>query len=117
MASDPCGGEPQFLSDLGRAKRIVIDKEAYFVGDVEMDVGESLSWMARSMLDGYVRGMCGMEGGDTLNVPLRIFTKASATCASGEPPSSSIARRAALSASTSDSAGSASNMLRAAEST
>lgn len=45
-------------------------------GDVEMDVGESLSWMARSMLDGYVRGMCGMEGGDTLNVPLRIFTKA-----------------------------------------
>lgn len=43
-------------------------------GDVEMDVGESLSWMARSMLDGYMRGMCGMDGGKELNVPLRIFS-------------------------------------------
>jgi len=44
-------------------------------GDVEMDVGESLSWMARSMLDGYMRGMCGMDGGKKLNVQLRIFNK------------------------------------------
>ena len=44
-------------------------------GDVEMDVGESLSWMARSMLDGYMRGMCDMDGGKELNVPLRIFTR------------------------------------------
>lgn len=48
-------------------------------GDVEMDVGESLSWMARSMLDGYMRGMCGMDGGKELNVPLRIFAKDNAT--------------------------------------
>jgi len=44
-------------------------------GDVEMDVGESLSWMARSMLDGYMRGLCGKDGGKELNVPLRIFSK------------------------------------------
>jgi len=47
-------------------------------GDVEMDVGESLSWMARSMLDGYMRGMCGMDGGKELNVPLRIFSQENA---------------------------------------
>jgi ribose transport system substrate-binding protein len=42
-------------------------------GDVEMDVGESLGWIARSTLDGYMRNFCGLPSGDTLNVPLYIF--------------------------------------------
>jgi ribose transport system substrate-binding protein len=42
-------------------------------GQVEMDVGESLGWIARSTLDGYMRNMCGLPSGDTLNVPLYIF--------------------------------------------
>ena len=42
-------------------------------GDVEMDVGESLGWIARATLDGYMRNFCGLPSGDTLNVPLYIF--------------------------------------------
>lgn len=47
-------------------------------GDVEMDVGESLGWIARSTLDGYMRKLCGLETYDTLNVPLYIFSAANA---------------------------------------
>jgi ribose transport system substrate-binding protein len=43
-------------------------------GDVEMDVGESLGWIARSILDGEMRNLCGLPAGDTLNVPLYIFS-------------------------------------------
>ncbi|MDQ0393354.1 sugar ABC transporter substrate-binding protein [Labrys monachus] len=43
-------------------------------GDVEMDVGESLGWIARSTLDGEMRNLCGLPSGDTLNVPLYIFS-------------------------------------------
>ena len=42
-------------------------------GEVEMDVGESLGWIARSTLDGYMRDLCGLPTGDKLNVPLLIF--------------------------------------------
>jgi ribose transport system substrate-binding protein len=47
-------------------------------GDVDMDVGESLGWIARATLDGYMRDLCGLPSGDTLNVPLYIFSKANA---------------------------------------
>lgn len=48
-------------------------------GDVEMDVGESLGWIARSILDGEMRDMCGLPSiGQTLYVPLYIFSAANA---------------------------------------
>jgi ribose transport system substrate-binding protein len=53
-------------------------------GDVEMDVGESLSWLAEATLDGYMRGLCGQSAGDVLNIPLRIFDAENAKEA-GEP--------------------------------
>lgn len=45
-------------------------------GDVEMDIGESLGWIARATLDGYMRNFCGLPSGDVLNVPLYIFDEA-----------------------------------------
>lgn len=54
-------------------------------GDVEMDVGESLGWIARSMLDGYMRDLC--KTGDVpadLYVPFFIFDKSNAATA-GSP--------------------------------
>ena len=53
-------------------------------GDVEMDVGESLRWLADATLDGYMRGLCGLPAGDVLNVPLRIFNSENAKEA-GDP--------------------------------
>ncbi len=50
-------------------------------GDVEMDVGESLGWIARATLDGYMRNLCGMPVSDTLGVPLFIFSAANAKTA------------------------------------
>ncbi len=50
-------------------------------GTVEMDVGESLGWIARSTLDGYMRKLCGLPTYDTLGVPLFIFDKDNATTA------------------------------------
>ncbi len=47
-------------------------------GDVEMDVGESLGWIARATLDGYMRNFCGLASGDKLNVPLYIFDASNA---------------------------------------
>jgi ribose transport system substrate-binding protein len=47
-------------------------------GDVEMDVGESLGWIARATLDGYMRNFCGLPSGDKLNVPLYIFDASNA---------------------------------------
>jgi ribose transport system substrate-binding protein len=43
-------------------------------GDVEMDVGESLGWIARAILDGEMRDLCGLPSSDKLNVPLYIFS-------------------------------------------
>ena len=42
-------------------------------GDVEMDVGESLRWLADATLDGYMRGPCGLPAGDVLNVPIVAY--------------------------------------------
>jgi ribose transport system substrate-binding protein len=42
-------------------------------GNVEMDVSESLGWIARSVLDGYMRDMCGLKTYDALYVPFYIF--------------------------------------------
>ena len=50
-------------------------------GNVEMDVGESLGWIARSILDGYMRKMCGLATYTTLYVPFYIFDSANAASA------------------------------------
>ena len=42
-------------------------------GKVEMDVGESLDWVARATLDGYMRSLAGLEMPKELAVPLYIF--------------------------------------------
>jgi ribose transport system substrate-binding protein len=55
-------------------------------GEVEMDIGESLGWIARSTLDGYMRKLCGLPSYSTLNVPLYIFSAKNAKAVS--PPTS-----------------------------
>lgn len=47
-------------------------------GNVEMDVGESLGWIARSILDGYMRDMCGLKTYSALYVPFYIFDSSNA---------------------------------------
>jgi ribose transport system substrate-binding protein len=47
-------------------------------GNVEMDVGESLGWIARSILDGYMRDMCGLKTYTTMYVPFYIFDSGNA---------------------------------------
>jgi ribose transport system substrate-binding protein len=47
-------------------------------GQVEMDVGESLGWIARSVLDGYMRNMCGLKTYNELSVPFYIFDSSNA---------------------------------------
>ena len=47
-------------------------------GEVEMDVGESLGWIARATLDAYMRNFCELPSPDTLAVPLYIFSVANA---------------------------------------
>lgn len=43
-------------------------------GDVEMDIGENLDWIAHAMLDAEMRLLCDMEAVRDSKVPLRIFT-------------------------------------------
>lgn len=43
-------------------------------GKVEMDVGESLDWVARATIDGYMRNLAGLEMPKELAVPLYIFS-------------------------------------------
>lgn len=43
-------------------------------GEVEMDVGESLGWIARAILDSHMRTLCGLEEPAELNVPFYLFT-------------------------------------------
>lgn len=51
-------------------------------GDVQMDVGESLGWIARSSLDAYMRTLCGLENTQKdLYVPFFIFDAANAATA------------------------------------
>ena len=51
-------------------------------GDVTMDVGESLGWIARSAIDAYMRDLCDIgDTPDTLYVPFYIFDAANAETA------------------------------------
>ncbi len=42
-------------------------------GNVEMNIGESIGWIARSILDSSMRAMCGLEAKNELYVPFYIF--------------------------------------------
>jgi ribose transport system substrate-binding protein len=55
--------------------------DAIRAGDVEMDIGESLGWIARSILDGYMRHLAGLPDVKELYVPLYIFDAANAASA------------------------------------
>jgi ribose transport system substrate-binding protein len=50
-------------------------------GKVEMDSGESLDWIARATIDGYLRSMCGLPMPKMIGVPLFIFDKSNAETA------------------------------------
>ncbi len=43
-------------------------------GQVEMDVGESLGWIARAIIDSHMRTLCGLQEPAVLNVPFYLFT-------------------------------------------
>jgi ribose transport system substrate-binding protein len=47
-------------------------------GDVDMDIGESLDWIARATVDGYLRGLCGLPVPKDIGVPFYIFDAANA---------------------------------------
>ncbi|MEQ8497914.1 MAG: sugar ABC transporter substrate-binding protein, partial [Sneathiellaceae bacterium] len=47
-------------------------------GEVEMDIGESLGWIARAILDNEMRHLCGQKASDMLYVPFYLFTEANA---------------------------------------
>ena len=47
-------------------------------GQVEMDVGESLGWIARGILDSHMRTLCGLAEPAELNVPFYIFDSSNA---------------------------------------
>ena len=42
-------------------------------GEVEMDIGESLGWIARAIIDSHMRTLCGLEEPPKLNVPFYLF--------------------------------------------
>lgn len=44
-------------------------------GKVEMDIGESLDWIARSTIDGYMRKLAGLPMPKDIGVPYYIFDK------------------------------------------
>ena len=44
-------------------------------GQVEMDIGESLGWIGRAILDSHMRTLCGLPEPKELNVPFFIFDK------------------------------------------
>ena len=47
-------------------------------GEVDMDIGESLDWIAYATIDGHLRDACGLPTPTALNVPFYIFDKANA---------------------------------------
>jgi ribose transport system substrate-binding protein len=47
-------------------------------GSVDMDIGESLDWIAYATVDGHLRDACGMKSPTALNVPFYIFDKSNA---------------------------------------
>ena len=48
-------------------------------GTVDMDIGESLDWIAYATVDGHLRDACGLKSPTALNVPFYIFDKNNAT--------------------------------------
>ena len=44
-------------------------------GTVDMDIGESLDWIAYATIDGHLRDLCGLPVPSALNVPFYIFDK------------------------------------------
>lgn len=44
-------------------------------GNVEMDIGESVDWIAYATVDGHARDLCGLPSPKALNVPFYIFDK------------------------------------------
>ena len=44
-------------------------------GEVDMNIGESLDWIAYATVDGHLRDACGMKSPTALNVPFYIFDK------------------------------------------
>ena len=44
-------------------------------GVVDMNIGESLDWIAYATVDGHLRDACGMQSPKALNVPFYIFDK------------------------------------------
>jgi ribose transport system substrate-binding protein len=55
-------------------------------GAVDMDIGESLDWIARSTIDGYLRALCGLPVPKDIGVPFYIFDATNAKDA-GTPAS------------------------------
>ncbi len=50
-------------------------------GTVDMDIGESLDWIAYATVDGHLRDACGMPTPSALNVPFYIFDKSNVASA------------------------------------
>jgi ribose transport system substrate-binding protein len=50
-------------------------------GTVDMDIGESLDWIAYATVDGHLRDACGLPTPTALNVPFFIFDKSNAATA------------------------------------
>jgi ribose transport system substrate-binding protein len=55
-------------------------------GAVDMDIGESLDWIARATIDGYLRALCGLPVPKDIGVPFYLFDAANASTA-GTPAS------------------------------
>lgn len=47
-------------------------------GEVDMDIGESLDWIAYATVDGHLRDACGLPTPTALNVPFYIFDASNA---------------------------------------
>lgn len=47
-------------------------------GTIDMDIGESLDWIAYATIDGHLRDLCGLKTPSALNVPFYIFDKSNA---------------------------------------
>ena len=57
-------------------------------GQVEMDVGENLDWIAHGIADSHMRRLCGLEVPADPKIPLMIFDASNAETA-GVPPEAS----------------------------
>lgn len=54
-------------------------------GQVEMDIGENLDWIAHGVLDSHMRRLCGLTVVNDPKIPFLIFDKSNADTA-GSPP-------------------------------